>query len=526
MPYQASIKESKFYIVIPLVFATIYTLGYIDTSNFSHKFFHDDSYYYFKIAQNFIETSEFTFDSINKTNGFHILWLLVLILFGFIFKFFTNSYLDISQIAVLIQIILISLSIRNINSSYSKTFSDKLIVFSVHLMFLPFFLNGMETALIIYLLNIYIQRLFLSKESKKNYLLILLIFLTRYDAVVVVFFISLYNAYKTKEKEPLKQYFLVFVLFVALIVGFNISTGVGLDNLSTSSSVKSYWNELDNEEKLSSCDLENINCNLFLLKQKIEFVPVYMSNVNKLVFSVAEYTSAYNSYGEIPGDVPERRSISLLIIILSIVAFNLIRKNKIEKSDLNVLWFISVAHLTLLSLNSHMFPIHDWYNYFLVSVLVFTLIEILLVQKVALKILFLLLIFVNTYIYVSSPPSEWSKAYSSAANYLNSYENVTTGTWAAGHIGYYSSNPVVNLEGLVASNEIIELNKADKIDVYILENINFIVTNFNPFVENSSRWWLDLRVDPLSRIQNNLKIIKTIKGSDENYTIYIFEVTN
>ena len=68
-------------------------------------------------------------------------------------------------------------------------------------MFIPFFLNGMETALVIYLLNIYIKRIFLSKETKKNYFLILLIFLTRYDSVVFIFFIALYNAYKTKIRS-------------------------------------------------------------------------------------------------------------------------------------------------------------------------------------------------------------------------------------------------------------------------------------------------------------------------------------
>ena len=526
MPNEAYGKKSRFYILIPIIIATIYTIGFIDTSTFSHKLFHDDSFYYFKIAENFVETREFTFDTINTTNGFHILWLIVLILFGFIFKFFTNSYLDISQIAFLIQIILINLSIRNFNRSYSKSFLDKMIVFVVHLMFIPFFLNGMETALVIYLLNIYISRIFLSKETKNNYLLILAIFLTRYDAVVFVFFIALYNTYKTKNKESLKQYFLIFVIFFVILFSFNFAIGIGLDNLSTSSAVKSFWNELEYEEQLSSCELQNLDCSSVYIKQKIEFVPIYMSNVNKLLFSVVDYTSAYNSSGQIPGDIPERRSMSLFIMIFSLFVFNLFRKNKIEKLDLNVLWIFSIGHLTLLSFTSHMFPIHDWYNYFLVSVFIFTLIEVLLAQKIVLKILFTILIVVNLYIYTSSPPSEWSKAYSDTANYLNRYENVVAGTWAAGHIGYYSANPVVNLEGLVASPDILELNRDDKIDLYILENINLIITNFNPFGENSSRWFLDLRIDPLLRIQDNLMLTKTIKGVNEDYTMYIFEVNN
>ena len=56
-----------------------------------------------------------------------------------------------------------------------------------------------------------------------------------------------------------------------------------------------------------------------------------MSKINKLLFSVVNYTSAYNSFGEIPGYVPERRSISLFIMIFSLFVFNLLRKNKIEK---------------------------------------------------------------------------------------------------------------------------------------------------------------------------------------------------
>ena len=110
-----------------------------------------------------------------------------------------------------------------------------------------------------------------------------------------------------KNKESLKQYFLIFVIFF-VILSFNFAIGIGLDNLSTSSAVKSFWNELEYEEQLSSCELQKLDCTSFYIKQKIEFVPLYMSNVNKLLFSVVNYTSAYNSFGEIPGYVPERRS--------------------------------------------------------------------------------------------------------------------------------------------------------------------------------------------------------------------------
>jgi hypothetical protein len=41
--------------------------------------FPDDAFYYFEIAANFVKGHGFSFDSINGTNGFQVLWLLILI---------------------------------------------------------------------------------------------------------------------------------------------------------------------------------------------------------------------------------------------------------------------------------------------------------------------------------------------------------------------------------------------------------------------------------------------------------------
>jgi len=49
-----------------------------DAQNFSLRWFtRDDAYYYFKVAQNISEGYGSTFDGINKTNGYHPLWMLV-----------------------------------------------------------------------------------------------------------------------------------------------------------------------------------------------------------------------------------------------------------------------------------------------------------------------------------------------------------------------------------------------------------------------------------------------------------------
>lgn len=516
-------KYKNVYLKIILLLISIYGIGNLDASLLSHKFFHDDSYYYFEIANNFINTKSFTFDSINNTNGFHLLWLVVLIFFGFVFQTFTNSYLEIAQIAILIQGIIFYLSFKSIDSIYSKNTLDKVLIFSVHLMFLPFFINGMETGLIILLFNLYIKKVFLSKNYSKSVFIIFLILLTRYDSIIIIFLIVLLITYKKKNLHFLKQFITAFLIVVIVIISFNFLIGIGFDNLSTSSSVKSYWHDLDYKDHLNSCEIKNLNCTLFYAKNKIEFLPIYISNVKKLLFSGIQYTSAYNSFGEIP----IRRIIPFLMVVFPIFIFNLMKNTKIKKLDINSLWLVAIIHLAFLSLTSIIWLVHDWYNYFVISIFIFTLIEVLVKSNKLIKVILSIVILINSYIYVSSPPSQWAKVYSDTANYLNSYENIVIGTWAAGHIGYYSDNPVVNLEGLVSHNDIIEMNKKDTLETYIVNNLDFVVTNFYPYqTPGDPKWFYELRINPLLEIKEKLDIVEIIQRDDETYTMYIFKINS
>src|SRR5512147_358136 len=68
-----------FEVILILVVATISLYGaFADGQNFSLRWFtRDEAYYYFKVAQNISEGHCSTFDGINKTNGYHPLWMLV-----------------------------------------------------------------------------------------------------------------------------------------------------------------------------------------------------------------------------------------------------------------------------------------------------------------------------------------------------------------------------------------------------------------------------------------------------------------
>src|SRR5215510_13724082 len=51
-----------------------------DAQNLSWRWFtRDDAYYYFKVARNITEGHGSTFDGLNRSNGYHPLWMLVCI---------------------------------------------------------------------------------------------------------------------------------------------------------------------------------------------------------------------------------------------------------------------------------------------------------------------------------------------------------------------------------------------------------------------------------------------------------------
>ncbi len=67
-------------ILIVVVMAAGLYAAFSDGQNLSWRWFvRDDAYYYFKVAQNISEGHGSTFDGINKTNGYHPLWMWICI---------------------------------------------------------------------------------------------------------------------------------------------------------------------------------------------------------------------------------------------------------------------------------------------------------------------------------------------------------------------------------------------------------------------------------------------------------------
>jgi len=156
----------------------------------------DDAFYYYQVAHNIVSGNGMTFDGINQTNGFHPLWMGILIPVFFIFR----GNIEIATRAVLcLGTLIAGGSFWAAYRAGTGLAGRKAAIIGISLLFFPLFLNplvnGLETGLLILLLfaMIYLcqQKDLLSLRSgfSKNILLgtvLALIFLCRLDTIFIV----------------------------------------------------------------------------------------------------------------------------------------------------------------------------------------------------------------------------------------------------------------------------------------------------------------------------------------------------
>ncbi|HVO77177.1 MAG TPA: hypothetical protein VMT60_04260 [Candidatus Bathyarchaeia archaeon] len=112
----------------------------------------DDAAYYFKIAQNVSEGAGLTFDRINRTNGFHPLWLYLLVP---VYRFVHGSPETMCRIVLVFATVLLAAAGLLLNSYLARSFSRRAVV--VSLLVFTFFVfipgaNGMESAVLVLIL--------------------------------------------------------------------------------------------------------------------------------------------------------------------------------------------------------------------------------------------------------------------------------------------------------------------------------------------------------------------------------------
>jgi hypothetical protein len=182
-------KKNFFYIVYFLTFLLIYLRTEILFGSDVIAPFTDDFYYYLVIAKNFIELGFPTFDKINLTNGFQPLWFLFIVLLTYIFGdgviFNSVIFLAIGSLSLLV-----FFESKNylIKQGYSE---DASLFIGSFISFLTLFFSkgGMEIALVNYFIILSLS--FLNKNSLIFCVVLFLTLLSRLDAIWIIMFLLL-----------------------------------------------------------------------------------------------------------------------------------------------------------------------------------------------------------------------------------------------------------------------------------------------------------------------------------------------
>lgn len=193
----------------------------------------DDSYYYFEIAKNVALIGESTFDTINKTNGFQPLWLIILVPF---FSLKLDLLLTLRIIILFSGIIFfITLTILYRLSKLlfdNKTAEFSVILFAFNPLNIILNLNGTEAALnglILSILFYYIFKTNFEDRNERDFLIIgflfSLSFLIRTDNIILISSIISFAIFSGMVKVKKKNFknFLLFIVILLFLPSIYIS---------------------------------------------------------------------------------------------------------------------------------------------------------------------------------------------------------------------------------------------------------------------------------------------------------------
>ena len=149
-------------LVIAVMSISLYA-AFSDGQNFSWRWYtRDDAYYYFKVAQNISEGHGSTFDGINKTNGYHPLWMLICIPIFALARFdlilpLRILFLLMSGLSVGTAILLFRL-IGRVFAPVIGAFAALYWVFSVNVL-VRFYKQGLETGIAAFFIVLFVYKL-------------------------------------------------------------------------------------------------------------------------------------------------------------------------------------------------------------------------------------------------------------------------------------------------------------------------------------------------------------------------------
>lgn len=426
-------------IILLLISGFLIHMGFIflNDFNFLIQIVADDMFYWLEIIKKLPENGFFTVDGINPTNGFHLLFPLLVYPFSLILADKAIIYFS-----------LILLSLFNLGTAFfiytilKQKRNKKIAFFGAFLWILNFFLirtilTGVEVAVSAFWLSVFLYLFYCKNFNKKNALLMsftgILCFLARSDTIIILFVFFSYYLFKFGFKDrrvinlitPISIFLILFVVTNHIIYGYPMQ----VSGITQAFQRRVVFHKGDDGAGVQ----ENYNINQILLWGISEFFR-YLSYFINNVFL-----------------------FSLVILFLVKPGFNI-------KNYLTLLSFFLILSFYAF----YLWHFQIWY--FVTPYLLLLLFFMLNTKKIDLKILlFFVLIFVFYQVIFTDLMLYESQLYRyRAAIYLkdNLPQNELIGSFASGIYSYFSNHTVVNLDAMV-NNEAHEALVRKSIGEYI-----------------------------------------------------------
>jgi hypothetical protein len=225
-------------LIVAVMSVSLYA-AFADGQNFSWRWFtRDDAYYYFKVAQNISEGHGSTFDGINKTNGYHPLWMLICV------PIFALARFDLILPLRLLLLVMSGLSVgtgiflyRLIGRVFVPAIGAMAALFWVFSLDIltRFYKQGLETGIAAFLIVLFVYKLFdfertwRTRPVAKKELILLgaigaLVIFSRLDLIFFVAFAGLWVVFRSSPIRYLMPLDIVSIAF-SVLLAFVIKNG-------------------------------------------------------------------------------------------------------------------------------------------------------------------------------------------------------------------------------------------------------------------------------------------------------------
>ena len=466
--------QNNYIYFLTFIFFTLLWRVFLDESFRGNGiFFQDDLYYYLKIANQFWNIGYFSFDGLEKTNGFQPLWQFVLV---FLSVFFEGENLIRSSLILNIFLIILFFfcSFKLLQRLRLPLLPLYISIFCV--ISLPtlgqFLFNGMETALLSFFIILALNKFCDINDSKflfSNAFLFGIFsgfsMLSRLDSFIffIIPYLFLLIKYKKTFFVSSSSHLLIVVPYLIWIYSDSGSI------LPISGAVKGIYSTFNNIytnpsfNDYLSYSYVAFSDSLPYLKYSSFFAGIHILNILKLNYYI-------------------QGLLSLLNILIFVIPIYLIFVNRVsDKRLVKIIFFSFLSYLIFIIYfyNFYQIGLDNWTygfsGFFLLytGFLVFGFKRIedaiyYFFKKFNPLLFFLVISLSQVYPYLSYIDSKKehitfggknNNLYIKASNWANENlpENSIIGAWAAGQLGFNLKFKTIQLEGLVNSNDFIDV---------------------------------------------------------------------